>query len=992
MHARALIRLAASVAGALFASTGLAGEPPTLPQPRVVHEMHGARINQIRATPDLQRLVTVGQDKTLRVWRLSDLRLLRTVHVPADAGEEGSLRSVAVLPDGREAIVGGWTGLTWHGSAQLYRVRLDTGRIVQTLRGLPALVEALALAPDGRRLAVGMAGGAGLRVLDLPSGRTLWADGAYAAGVGFADFAPDGTLATTSADGCLRLYDAAGQLRFRAEYPPRADAGPACRGSALGGVRFSPDGRQLAFGLQDRVEAVVLDVGTQQVLRRIAPDLPGQRSLCCANWSADGRQLHLHGVHDGEGGDPSPVYRLTLADGTLQRIPAGPQRLTNVLPLPDGGLLVSTTAPSLLRLAADGRVLARADPPNADFRFAWDAWRLDASGSRLLLPLQPGTGALHRFAPTDAPDRALRPAQAGDDRDLRPPQRTPGRVQAQFDDLGWKLPVLLDGQPLTLAPFQSVRSWTDGQRHVVLGTQWSVLVLDGRGRRLWEQDLPAPAWQVALSRDGRWVIAAVGDGSLRWYDADSGVQALAAFVHANGSDWIAWRPDGNYVSSPGGDAFLGWLVNDGDAGEPLLVRAVQLERSLYRPDLLRAALAPDSTRSTAASTGAAVPARSLPRVRIETVSETERTLRFSARAGDLPLARLAVFADDVPIVSRDAAAGADQDGRLQTVAIPPGLPLDRLRIEAEAGTVIGVDEMAVDRPWPATRRNGALWVLAIGVERFPAFERCGRNLDCDFTLSSLPNAPNDARQVAASLQRAGGGLFSSVQVRVLADGAAEAPTRAAVLAALADLQQAQAGDTVVVFLGSHGVAGGGAGGGMGDYWFMPSDAQPADLARVVRDAAASAPSLLGGGELNDLLRRVRGQRLLIVDTCHAGAAGASRNPFSLAKRSASSRYAVLSASSGDELSYEHPDPKVRHGAFTWALLEALKLAGDADGDGLLSLDEAFASVGPQVGRMLGLINRAERRRNPAHLDFSQTPMLQAPMTLRGLPLARLGDR
>ena len=98
-------------------------------------------------------------------------------------------------------------------------------------------------------------------------------------------------------------------------------------------------------------------------------------------------------------------------------------------------------------------------------------------------------------------------------------------------------------------------------------------------------------WQVVVSADGRSIVAAVGDGTLRWLRAEDGVEYLAAFVHPQTLEWIAWTPQGYYVSSVRGDQLIGWHLNRGRDRSALFYRAVQFERLLYRPDIVDAAFA-----------------------------------------------------------------------------------------------------------------------------------------------------------------------------------------------------------------------------------------------------------------------------------------------------------------------------------------------------------------------------------------------------------------
>ena len=64
-----------------------------------------------------------------------------------------------------------------------------------------------------------------------------------------------------------------------------------------------------------------------------------------------------------------------------------------------------------------------------------------------------------------------------------------------------------------------------------------------------------------LSADGRFIVAALGDGTIRWFRASDGTELLAFFVHVPDKTWIAWTPSGYYAASPGGEDLIGWHVN-----------------------------------------------------------------------------------------------------------------------------------------------------------------------------------------------------------------------------------------------------------------------------------------------------------------------------------------------------------------------------------------------------------------------------------------------
>lgn len=979
---------------------GLALAQSEQPQPKVHHEMHSARINQIRATPDGTRVLSVSEDKTVRVWRLRDLAPLRTLRVPSESGHEGSIRALAITPDSRAVIVGGWTGLAWSGAARLYRFELATGRMAPLPLSLPSVIESLGISRDGRWLAVGLAQG-GLRVVDLANSREApeRADIEYAGAVRFTEFGPDGTLATTSTDGCLRLYAPDGRRAFRDQFYASGapTPGTVCTGSLMGGVRFSPDGRYIAWGENERPEVVLMRLA-DRALQVIGSTDPLQRSLCCPIFTADGRALLYHGLYQGSGHTPLYLYELGSATESARRLDVGRQRFTNLLPLPDGDIVFSTNAPSLVRMAADGQIRALREPPNVDLQFAWERWRLSGDGAVVGLP-RSGPAQVDEewvFSPLGPASRAWR-AATGDGPSsgtpaLHSPLRAGSRLsfEGDLDELSYLRPRSVSGRALALKPRQAVRSWAGHAELpvVALGTQWSVLVVGSDARIRWEQELPAPASHVSITRDGRWVVAAVGDGSIRWYAVDTGEEALAGFVHRSEPEWVAWRPDGYYVSSAQGDRFFGWLINRGAGREPDFVSAVQLERQLYRPDLIPDSLTAGRGRSASGSEAAALHRvladAAVPRVAIESIVPTaggRLQLAVQLEAGRRPIRELGVFVDGLPALTaaqrRELLKGQGGNARV-VLEIPKLSPGARVRVEAETDASIGVDETLPEADLPAAAsRQGRMHIVSIGIGDFSAFPAPMRR------RFALPGATPDAHLLADAFAALGQRHHAGVTLSLISDTAAASGTRRTILETLNKLHQlVRPEDTTVIFFATHGITD------AGEFYLVASDstiehAEAVQRARKAgqRLAPNAVPTLISGTEIADVLRRIPGRRLLILDTCHAGAAGTDSDPQVLIKRSASSQLAVLSSASGDEESWELLERK--HGVFSWYLHESLRggLGNLEQG----TLQEIFSVVAPRVTETVRLMRENTRDRN-IRARMRQTPVLSAIPSLQSTVL------
>jgi hypothetical protein len=97
----------------------------------------------------------------------------------------------------------------------------------------------------------------------------------------------------------------------------------------------------------------------------------------------------------------------------------------------------------------------------------------------------------------------------------------------------------------------------------VLGTAFTLSAFDVRGAKLWRRSAPSHVFAVNITGDGRLVVAAYGDGTIRWHRMADGVELLAFMPLPDRTNWVAWTPEGFYGATAAAHGVLRWHVNRG---------------------------------------------------------------------------------------------------------------------------------------------------------------------------------------------------------------------------------------------------------------------------------------------------------------------------------------------------------------------------------------------------------------------------------------------
>ncbi len=931
--------------------------PDQRPMLRIEPGMHTAMIRQISVDASCSLMVSGSDDKTGRLWSLpkggrGPLELVRTLRVPIGEGYEGRVNSVAISPDGKWIAAGGWDS-KWsvERNMSIYIFETGTGRIITTLGPLNEAYYHLVISSDGLRLAVTMNGGKGMQLWDTSTWQLLAEDGAYNGKDSYgAVFDKSNKLYTIAYDGQIRRYGANGKLEAK---------GATVAGKLPYGIGIHPSGGKIAVVYDDAKAVEIYDTRTLRKLSEADTSSIPRGNFYGVTWSLDGSRLYAGGR--GYQVNGRNVIVIWDNEGHKQsEVPLSRNSILELLPCGSDGIAAAATDPALGVLTLSGGKRAWQEGVTADMRdkkrenfaMSYDAKQVHFGlGQGRDRPVLFDLTAFELTDSAEAPEGFI----TADIRGLK------------VTDWENNAAPKLNGKPIALQPYEIARSIAiaPDAAHFALGADWSLRGYRPDGTKMWEKATPGAPWGVNITSDGKLVVAATGDGTLRWYRLSDGKELLALFVNSKDRRFVAWTPKGYYAASPGAEELIGWNVNRDFEHAADFFPAARFRDRFNRPDIVKRILddrdedrAIAEANRVAGSRPAEEITRKLPPVITilspgEGFSEDSVTLRYSLRSpSGTPVSGVVALVDGRPLPGgqfrgpSNVSANADAETTITLTGLPQrdialSLVASSGGIESSPSTVRLKYEGAPQRPASATAAQQAstvsLYALVVGVGKFK-----------EAKIDTLAWAGKDARDFAAALQGQQGRLYRKVEVKLLADEDADSGS---ILDGLTWLQrQVGQGDVGVVFLAGHGVTA-----PSGDYYYVPYNARVENIAGVMLPTRGSS---VPDTEISHTLKQLAGNAMFFFDTCHSGkATGVSfRGQLDYNKLineiAGSANAVVLASSTGSELSMESAE--WQHGAFTKALLEGLSGAADVmPKDGVVTIDELNLYVKERVKELTG---------------------------------------
>jgi hypothetical protein len=283
---------------------------------------------------------------------------------------------------------------------------------------------------------------------------------------------------------------------------------------------------------------------------------------------------------------------------------------------------------------------------------------------------------------------------------------------------------------------------------------------------------------------------------------------------------------------------------------------------------------------------------------------------------------------------------------LQEKAYPKRL-IFRKRIPLEAGQntitvrAVDTDGLVAEKKLTVRKREIGknVWAVVIGVNDYPH-------------LRKLRYAVDDAKAFYEHLVHYN--KIPAENVTLLLDQEADLTKLRSTLGTHLK-NKAGKEDMVILYFAGHGATEKDVlspdGDGLEKY-LLPYNADPQDL------YATAVPM----EEISRIFNRIRAERLVfIADSCYSGASGGRTISLTGVRANISDAFLdrisrgkgriILTASGANEVSCEND--KLKHGIFTYFLLEGLRGKADADQDSVVTVDEAYGYLSKHVPQATG---------------------------------------
>ncbi len=893
---------------------------------------HQAMVKEAMFTNDGKQLVSVSNDKTVRVWDVASGRLLRTIRGQISTGHGGKLFAAALSPDNRWLAVGGWLdkakGYDLDQLAQIRILDFHSGKLVRRLTGHKSVIESLTFGPDSRTLISGSADDTAI-LWDVSTGKILSHLKGHTNDVYAVDISPDGwRVATGADDDTIRLWNARSGELIK-ELTGHTDDIP--------DVAFTPDGRYLLSGSFDK-SIRLWDAQDGSFIKVLATQDHRVESLSISSDSS----MVLTGHGDGGSGNvnrvfaiPSgkPITKFTKHDGVVVATAWAPE----------GNLVASAGGdkkPIYLWDATSGKVKQHIEGAGSSI------WHVGFSGDKIgwgqtwTSSTIKGQGKLtHQF---DLNQRSLKPLKS--DANWRKASLKAGSISidTQNGNIHSTLLIKKNGN----IEHRITRKPSDGDDHRSLTlnpagtlafTGASFGVLSSYSTRTGKKvhdfvGHTGDVWAVATSADGRFLISGSGDQTVRLWDIETGENLLTIF-HGSDDDWVAWTPEGFFDASANGAKYIGYHLNRGWDKAADYVSVEQLYSAFYRPDLVQRKLAGEDLSQFAETidVNKVLAGGMPPTVEILSPKTNQRlkkrdvTLSYQLcdQGGGIGSTQLRLNGIVIGSSGKDRGLKRKKNGKSsgqcleqkRLISLQPGkndISLSAFNSNGE----IESRPTHINLSYKGTAKRPDLHVLALAVDNY-------RDGDLQLKYSK-----KDANALVGKLKQGGKKLFGKVHTYNLYDDEVRLEKVDKMFDQIS--KKARPEDVFVLYVAGHGVTN----KADGNYYYLPVNF------RYTSDEAV-AEQAISNDFFQQNLAKIKAQKsLVLLDTCNSGAFSNIRTrgieeKTAVARLVKATGRATIMASSRDQVALEGYKG---HGVFTWSLLQAMDGKGYG-GDNKLTIND-----------------------------------------------------